>query len=68
MTFVVVVVGIYIVVCGVAHMEVWRFVDVQLCCVSGALHLLQCQQLTQCLSIIVIVGTYSQNLRAQCWQ
>jgi hypothetical protein len=32
----------YIVVCGFAHMELLRLVDLQSCCVSGALHLLQC--------------------------
>jgi hypothetical protein len=40
MIFVVVVVDI--VVCGFAHMELWRYVDLQFCCVYGALHLLQC--------------------------
>jgi hypothetical protein len=32
----------FIFVCGFAHMELRRSVDMQSCCVSGALHLLQC--------------------------
>jgi len=40
MIFVVVVVDTYIVVCAFAHMELLRWVALQTCCVSGALHLL----------------------------
>ena len=40
MIFVVVVVDMYIVVCGFAHVELLTLVDLQTGCVSGAQHLL----------------------------
>jgi len=40
MIFVVVFIDMYIVVCGFAHVELQGRVDLQNCCVSGALHLL----------------------------
>jgi hypothetical protein len=51
----------YIVVCGFAHLELLRLVDWQ-SCVSGALRLLRCSELTQCISIIVFVGAYSGKM------
>jgi len=40
MIFVVVVIDVYIVVCGFAHMQLLRWVDLQTCCVPGAFHVL----------------------------
>jgi hypothetical protein len=41
----------------ILHMELLRSGDLQ-SCVSGALHLLQCYNLTHCLIIMVFVGAY----------
>ena len=41
----------YIFMCGFAHMELLNLVNLQ-SCLSVVLNLLQCYELTQCLSII----------------
>ena len=57
----------HIFVCGFAHMELLRSVDLHPVFLSGALCLLQCSELTHCLSVILFVHPHSPKLRAECW-
>ena len=51
----------YIFLCGFAHLELLRLIDL-LSCLFGALHLLQYKELAWCHTITVSVGTYSHKL------